>query len=69
MESANLLADAYARTGIPLDRLPYSPDFDRLCEAARDLGVVAKSQQEVWKALVNLRKRGCLPRVGRNPSS
>jgi hypothetical protein len=65
MKASDVLANAYAQTKIPLDQLPYSPAFESLCQKARDLGLEIQSHQQVWHDLLDLRKRGHLPRVGR----
>lgn len=62
-EHAQVLSKLYAETGVPVDRLPYTPQF----ETIRD-GLIAATGQpysalEVWKTLVYLRKSGRLPKV------
>jgi hypothetical protein len=59
------LAGAYSRVGIPLDQLPYSEGMDLLIAALDKAEDHPKSEREAWRELVDLRKRGLLPKVGR----
>lgn len=58
------LISLYARVGVPLDRLPYSSELDRIVLSLSESGYAATCR-EVWRELVNLRKNGKLPRLGR----
>ncbi len=62
------LVDAYSEVARPLDDLPYTDDFDRLCEI---LGIneTKEDRHRIYKRLMNLRKSGRLPRAGRHSSS
>ncbi|MCE9592425.1 MAG: hypothetical protein K8S99_18115 [Planctomycetes bacterium] len=58
-----LLVSVYLRQGRTLDDLPYTPEFDALCDA---MGVTGKPQRaEIFHHLHNLRKASRLPRLGR----
>jgi hypothetical protein len=59
------LAAAYSTVGIPLDQLPYSEGMGRLIAALDKADDHPKSERETWRELVDLRKRGLLPKVGR----
>lgn len=59
-------AEAYSAVRIPLDRLPYTEDMDRLVESLNETKQPTKTHREVWMELVDLRKRGLLPKVGRS---
>ena len=64
----NALAAAYAHVATPADRLPYSPEMDRLVEEySRRLGM-RQTHRQCWEHLVDQRKHGHLPRVGRKKS-
>lgn len=55
------LADAYAPCSLTVDRLPFTPEFDRIYEPFSD--VVTKN--ELFLTLANMRKRKELPRKAR----
>ena len=59
------LPAAYLALGIPLDRLPYSSAMDRLVATVSNAEGTAKTHHEIWSVLVDLRKNGRLPKVGR----
>lgn len=56
------LIRAYAHVGRPLDDLAYTEDFDKLL---REAGIDEDDQERhrIFKRLLNLRKRGRLPRL------
>ena len=56
------LADLYGEVAVPVDRLAYTPDFDRLYERYRDMGH-PMSRTDVFRRLLMLRKAGLLPRL------
>lgn len=62
------LADAYERVGRPLDDLAYTADFDRMLELAGWKADLA-DKHEAFRRLMNLRKRGRLPRITRSASA
>jgi len=67
-----VLIEAYMEVGIALDRLPYSPAFDRLFDRVRGALSVkddAESRNLIFQRLTNLRKSGKLPRLDRPESS
>lgn len=67
VDDESLYIDAYRRTGRTLDDLPYTDDFESLY---RDLvGDTGPSRQDVFRRLMNMRKAGKLPRLGRAASS
>jgi len=57
------LIEAYMAAGRTLDDLPYTPEFERVYEAAGS--VFHRDRREVFRRLHNLRKAGKLPRLGR----
>jgi hypothetical protein len=61
-EADALLISVYQRAGRTLDDLPYTADFDGICHA------VDMPHRTVLHRLMNLRKAGKLPRMGRAPS-
>ncbi|MEO1129739.1 MAG: hypothetical protein AAFX05_08550 [Planctomycetota bacterium] len=61
-EADALLISVYQRAGRTLDDLPYTTDFDGICTA------VDMPHRTVLHRLMNLRKAGKLPRMGRAPS-
>lgn len=56
------LVAAYQSVGRTLDALPYTDDFERLCQHAH-----AEDRREALHSLQRLRKAGRLPRLGRAP--
>jgi hypothetical protein len=62
-------AEAYSALRVPLDRLPYTKEMDGLVESLNQTQANAKTHHDVWSELVDLRKRGLLPKVGRHPTS
>lgn len=59
------LIEAYVASGLTLDDLPYSKQFEDLHARAAS----GKPAGEVFRRLHNLRKAGKLPRLGRASSS
>lgn len=61
-EEEQRLIDAYVQIGKPVDRLPYSNDFDRLI---KKLGKPNSMDEKylVFQRLLSLRKRARLPRI------
>ena len=59
------IVDAYVEIGCPVDRLPYSSEFDQLM---RLLGKPDNTAEKfaVYQRLVSLRKRGRIPHLLRN---
>lgn len=58
------LVELYAQLGRPSDDLPYSEDFRRLMESLR-AGGDNRSDEEVMRRLLRLRKAARLPRATR----
>ena len=58
------IVDAYERIGVPVDKLAYTPDFDRLIQM---LGKpdTADEKYLVFQRLLSLRKRSRLPTIYR----
>ncbi len=56
------LVDAYEKIGVPVDKLPYSAEFDRLIQM---LGKPETMDEKylVFQRLLSLRKRSRLPRI------
>lgn len=58
------LVDAYRLVGRSLDDLPYTEDFERLSKMLH-FDDSNDTRHLLFRRLLNLRKRGQLPRVGR----
>ena len=58
-----LLSKLYQEAGVPLDRLPYTPQFEQLhaqfCAQSR----MSAALQEVWEQLWKLRKSNHLAKI------
>jgi hypothetical protein len=52
----DLLIDLYDRQHVPLDKLPYSPEFDAIVEEA-NRRVEGVTERIVWLSLMRLRKQ------------
>ena len=60
-----LLISLYEKTGRTADDLPYTPHFESLYKAyAEQYGQTPPTRQEAWRHLLNIRKRGILPKLG-----
>jgi catechol 2,3-dioxygenase-like lactoylglutathione lyase family enzyme len=60
-----VLSALYEKTGRTADDLPYTPHFESLYKAYADqYGQTRPTRQEVWRHLLNIRKRGKLPKLG-----
>lgn len=55
------LAECYRRRGVAADRLPYTEEFERLYDEVQRKTGTALTRAELWRTLVNARKRGALP--------
>ncbi len=55
----------YKAIGVPIDRLPYSDEFEEFQYRLRELSGYSLNDQELWKHLVGMRKGGKLPRLFR----
>ena len=61
----DVLCTIYEKTGRTADDLPYTPHFESLYKAYADhFGTIHPTRQEVWRHLLNIRKRGKLPKLG-----
>jgi catechol 2,3-dioxygenase-like lactoylglutathione lyase family enzyme len=61
----DVLASLYEKTGRTADDLPYTPHFESLYKGyAEQFGTQPPTRQEVWRHLLNIRKRGKLPKLG-----
>lgn len=58
-----LLAKLYSDLGVPLDKLPYTTEFDRLQAEFCAQGKIAITARQLWRELISLRKTGLLPRL------
>ncbi len=47
-----------AEIEVPLDRLPYTDDFEPIYERFQDLAGKSLDRHEVWWSLLSARKRG-----------
>jgi hypothetical protein len=63
------LVRVYSEIGVPLDRLPCSQEMDRLVASISDADGTPPNCREVWWNLLDLRKGGKLPKVGRRKLS
>jgi len=59
------LIAAYTAVSTPLDRLPYSFEMDLLLSQYAQRARNPISAYECWRTLLDLRKRGRLPRIRR----
>jgi len=57
------IIDSYVRVGVPVDSLAYTPDFERLCGMVIDGAIDDDRRNRIFTRLLNLRKKGVLPRV------
>jgi hypothetical protein len=58
------LIDAYEKIGVPLDKLAYTPEFDRLIQMLGKPNTLDEKYL-VFQRLLSLRKRSRLPRIYR----
>lgn len=58
------LVDAYREVGRPVDQLPYTTDFDKLMQHLGKSSADNSERQFVFQRLLQLRKKGRLPRIG-----
>ena len=61
----DVLAELYRSTGVPADRLPHSPEFERLRQRFKWRTGSNLNSREIWIRLLRLRKDGRLPRLRR----
>ena len=60
-----LLISLYEKTGRTADDLPYTPHFESIYKSyAGQYGDNAPTREEAWRHLLNVRKRGILPKLG-----
>lgn len=64
-EQLSVLADCYADSFLAPDRLPYTKQYEVLCERFRERTGLQINRHYVWRALCNLRKANKLARKGR----
>lgn len=60
-----LLGELYRDTGLTLDELPYTEEFETLYTTFVARSGLALGRQEFWRALANLRKASRLVRKKR----
>lgn len=58
------LVGVYSEVGVPADQLAYTPQFDTLFARIQAKGD-RRSKAELFRRLLNLRKSGQLPLLGR----
>jgi hypothetical protein len=63
----NLLTSLYEKTPQALDKLPYTESFESLSQRFVDETGSHLDRASVWQILTNRRKRGELPKKGRQP--
>ncbi len=59
------LLELYKQSGLPLDRLPYTSEFENLFTTFAAENPSTFTRSDLWYALTYLRKRSLLPRKGR----
>jgi catechol 2,3-dioxygenase-like lactoylglutathione lyase family enzyme len=63
--NSKLLAGLYERAGRTADDLPYTPQFEQIFAAySESFPEPRPDRAETWRHLLNLRKRGDLPKLG-----
>ena len=61
----DVLIGLYEKTGRTADDLPYTPHFESIYKPyAQQYGQNPPTRQETWRHLLNIRKRGILPKLG-----
>lgn len=61
----DLLIALYEKTGRTADDLPYTPHFESIYKAyIQPYGTTPPTREEAWRHLLNIRKRGILPKLG-----
>ena len=61
----DLLIALYEKTGRTADDLPYTPHFENIYKGyVLTYGENAPTREETWRHLLNVRKRGILPKLG-----
>src|SRR5690606_21075293 len=61
----DLLAALYEKAGRTADDLPYTPQFEQVFAAyAASFSEPQPDRAETWRHLLNLRKKGALPKLG-----
>ena len=61
----DVLIALYEKTGRTADDLPYTPHFESIYKAyAQQYGQTPPTREETWRHLLNVRKRGILPKLG-----
>ena len=59
----SVLAEVYARLGVPADQTPYTDTFEVIYSEVMQRTGETMSRAEFWQVMSNARKRGLLPRV------
>jgi len=59
----SILIDAYRQICVPLDRLPYSEEFEHLHSLVQHGAGTLIPKQLLWERLLRIRKSGGLPRL------
>jgi catechol 2,3-dioxygenase-like lactoylglutathione lyase family enzyme len=61
----DVLIALYEKTGRTADDLPYTPHFESIYKSyAQQYGENPPTREEAWRHLLNVRKRGILPKLG-----
>jgi catechol 2,3-dioxygenase-like lactoylglutathione lyase family enzyme len=61
----DVLIALYEKTGRTADDLPYTPHFENIYKGyIQQYGENAPTREETWRHLLNVRKRGILPKLG-----
>jgi hypothetical protein len=63
------LVDAYSTIGVPVDQLPYTPNFDKICQLLgfSYLTLTDIERHFVFRRLIRLSSCGRLPRLNPKP--
>jgi len=59
------LVDLYQAVGVPVDRLPYTPELRKICDQYESLTKQQITEHQIFWRLMTLRKRGDLPKLHR----
>lgn len=63
----DIAAELVSRSSLPLDRLPYTDEFEPMCEQFKTLTGTHYSKHEAWLYFLSARKRGLVGPSRRRP--
>lgn len=61
----SVLIRAYLAVGVTVDKLPYTEHLGRILAMYTESQGQGVPEQDLWRRLMTLRKKGRLPRLGR----